>query len=320
MMSQNVQTPRRDVSTRGGKIIFTVAALLLAAALACGGGGASDATEVPPDTEAPSIDTEGTAAALQSTADALAQAQTEQAQVPPTAVTLPTAEAVDTQAPPATESGGGTGGGIEPGTYFDDFSEDVGNWETWDGAQVAEGEFFLGPFADCGDLQADTPYGCFSICLWCGVLTDYEASVDVRYVDGISERTYGIVLQFEDVNGNNWVDEEDYYLEYQVSAFTAFYTDNLYLREHVAGDPVGANGFNFVRRWDARPITNDTYGTNRLGVVVTNSGTNFDLYLNDNFVDTVSFDGVSFSEGQIGLSISGRSVQVAFDDFTITLP
>jgi hypothetical protein len=204
---------------------------------------------------------------------------------------------------------GGTG-------VLDDFSADAGNFETFEGAVITNGEFYMGPFGDCGDLQANTPYGCFSVCAACGLASNYDMAVDVRYADGVSERTYGLVLAFEDANGNSLVDQEDYYVEYQISAFVALYTDNLYLREHVAGDPVGASGFNFIRRWDARPLTRDTYGVNRLRAVAYNNGTSFDLYLNDNFVDTITYSGITSAQGLVGLSLSGRAVQVAFDNFS----
>ena len=284
---------------------LAIAALwLAAAALACGPSGLLDRA-----TDTPAVDTAATMAALQVTADALALAQTQEAQAPPTPVQLPTAEFTPE---PTQPSGGGDGGGV---SLLEDFSGDTGAFETFEGAQITDGEFYLGPFVDCGDLQADTPYGCFSICTACGVVSNYEMSVDVRYASGVSERTYGLVLAFEDENGNSAVDREDYYLEYQISAFVAFYTDNLYLREHVVGDPVGATGFNFIRRWDARPLTRDTYGVNNLRVIASSSGTTFELYLNDSYVDTVSYTGVAAAEGLVGLSLSGRSVQVAFDNF-----
>jgi hypothetical protein len=281
--------------------------LLLAAALACGGGG------VTRPTSAPTADLFATATALEATTAALAQSQTQQAQAPPTAIQLPTAPFTPEPTQPA-----GQATPAPASSVFTDFAADTGAFETFDGAQVANGEFLLGPFPDCGDLQADTPYGCFAVCLACGVVSNYDMAVDVRYGSGISERTYGLVLSFDDVNGNSVVDRDDYYLEYQISAFVAFYTDNLYLREHVAGAPVGANGFNFVRRWDARPITHDTYGVNNLRAVASSNGTAFDLYLNGTFVDTIAYSGVSASQGLVGLSISGRGVQAAFDNFNFT--
>jgi hypothetical protein len=301
-----VPTMHIFTALRLNKIVMVAGLALSAAALACGVGvPGSQATDTP---AAPPIDVNATAAALQATAEALAQAETQQAQVPPTAPQLPTAEATLEPTEP----------GVAPGAnVFEDFSTDDGNFETFDGAQISGGEFLLGQFNDCGDLTADSPFGCFSVCLACGVASNYEMSVDVRYVDGISERTYGLVLQFDDVNGNSVVDREDYYVEYQVSAFVAFYTDNLYLRTHVAGDPVGVNSWYYLR-YDARPYTNATYGTNKLGVIASKNGTSFDLYLNDNFVDTVNIPNITSSQGLVGLSLSGRRVQVAFDNFSFT--
>ena len=285
--------------------IALAAGLLLAAALACNAGSAGGlAGPIPTAT----LDLAATSASLQGTADALAQIQTQAAQIPPTTVQLPTAAVTAGPTPTAANAAGLT--------VNDDFSADHGNFELRPGESIRDGELYLGPYDDCGDLQANSQFGCFAVCTACGVPSNYEMSADVRYADGVSERTYGLVVQFDDVNGNSQVDVDDYYLEYQISAFTAFYTDNLYLREHVPGAAVGATGFNFVRRWDTRDLTHDTYGVNRLRVVASGNGIAFDLYLNDNFVDSVAFTGQQSAKGKVGLSVSGRAVQVAFDNFT----
>ena len=295
--------PHMRFAPRIHRMVLVAGLALSAAALACGAGvpGANS-------TATPAIDLQATAAALQATVDALAQAQTQQAQIPPTAPALPTA--ADTAEP--TETGAPTGASV-----FEDFATDDGKFETWDGAQVTDGEFYLGQFTDCGDLAADAPFGCLSTCLACGVASDYEMTVDVRYVDGISERTYGLVLQFNDVNGNGIVDSEDFYVEFQISAFTAYYIQTVQVRTHFAGDPVGAASW--LQLWYvAKDFTNSGYGTNTLDAIASKSGTSFDLYVNGNYLKTVTIPDTDHSEGRVGVSLSGRRVQVAFDNFNFT--
>lgn len=291
-------------STRAGRILLTVGSFLAIAALACGGGGASGggATDTP---QGPQVDTAGTAAALQRTADALGQIMTQQAQVPPTPIQLPTAETVNTL-PPPTSSG--------PTTYTDDFSSDKNNWEIFStdngAAQISGGVLLLGPFRECADVgQSSAPFGCFTQCLTCNKVSEYDMQVDAAYISGVTDRTFGMLLRFQDANGDGYVNTEDYYLDFELSIYNQFFA----VYEH-----------NTDGKWstlDQRTETNIASGT-QINTLRANSyagGTKIDLYLNGTQVETVTVDP-SHSSGAVGLVVGFRAMQAGFDNFSITLP
>jgi hypothetical protein len=284
--------------------LFATTALVIAA-LACGGGGGS---EEPTATPAPQIDTAGTAAALQSTAEALAAAQTEQAQVPPTTVQLPTVEVVNTEPPPPPTEAQASG----PQTYVDDFSEDRDNFEIFDdgngSAQISDGVLLLGPFTNCGDLEG-AAFGCFTTCLACGLVTEYDMQVDAAYISGVSDRTFGMALRFIDNNGNGYVDSDDYFLDFELSVYDQFFA----VYEH------GTDGQ--WRTLDQRQESNIKSGSqiNNLRAHSYNGGTSLDLYLNGTQVETITLSE-SYTTGYVGLVVGFRAMQAGFDNFQITLP
>lgn len=281
------------------RTLAMVGSFLVIAALACGGGGGGGATNTP------QVNVAGTAAALQSTADALAKAQTEQANVPPTAIQLPTAEATTETVQP-TASG--------PTTYVDDFSADKGNWEVFTNdvgsAQISDGVLLLGPFKECADVgQASAPFGCFTQCISCGTVSDYDMQVDAAYISGRSDQTFGMVLRFQDVNNNGLVDKDDYYLDFELSVFDKFFA----VYEHLAGGT--------WKTLDQRTEDNIAGGKqiNTLRANSTEGGTKVALYLNGVNVETVTLDSAS-SSGTVGLAVGFRNMQAGFDNFSITLP
>lgn len=284
-------------ATQTKRILGMVGSLLVIAALACGGGTSA--------TQAPAVDSAGTAAALQATVDALSNAQTQQAQVPPTPIQLPTAEATTPPIQP-TQSG--------PTTYVDDFGSDLGNWEVFSNdvgsAQITGGVLLLGPFKECADVgQGSAPFGCFTTCISCGVVGEYDMQVDAAYISGRSDQTFGMVLRFQDANDNGLVDSEDYYLDFELSVFDKFFA----VYEHAA------NG-----SWstlDQRTEDNIAGGKqiNTLRANSYNGGAKIDLYLNGNNVETITLDSGS-SSGSVGLAVGFRNMQAGFDNFSITLP
>jgi len=188
----------------------------------------------------------------------------------------------------------------------DDFSQDKGNFELFTGgqAQVANGAFYLGKFSDCADIGSNNPFGCFSTCLTCGKASDYEMAVDSTYINGVSGRTFGIVLRFVDNNGNGLVDSDDYYLDFEYSAFDGYY----YVWEHRSDGKWYVIDQNY-----SKSIV--LYSTvNHLRAVATNGGADIDVYANgDNWVTGVT--KIPFTEGTVGLVIGGRALQAAFDNF-----
>lgn len=221
---------------------------------------------------------------------------------PPTNTPVP----APTEAPPPTDAPD-TG---EPFTGgFDDFSSDYGGWEVFDGAGVdtSFGIFRLGPFTQCADVGSDDPYGCFSQCLVCGVVSDYEMQVDAAYLDGVSDRTFGMVLRFADSNGNNLVDSNDYYLDFSVSVYDQYF---------VVWEYFNGSWSRVYNTFDGsiQPGTN----INTLYAQSYGGGTEVDLYVNDTFVANIF--NIPINTGTVGLAVGGRSIEAGFDNFEIYIP
>jgi len=206
----------------------------------------------------------------------------------------------------AMDSGNNNGNNNNGGTVTgvqDDFAEDSGNFETFDGAQVVNGIFYLGEFNDCADVGTDSPFGCFSSCLTCGYASNYDMQVDAAYSDGVTERTFGMVLRFVDNNGNGLVDRDDYYLDFELSIYDQYAT----IWEHRTDGKWYQVADGFVG--DINPGRR----VNTLHAIATNGGADIDFYINDAYVTTVT--DIPFSEGTVGLVMGGRAMQVAFDNF-----
>ena len=255
--------------------LFAGATLVVLACTCSTLGGSSTPTDVPlppPDTQAP----------------------------PPTKVPIvaPTPPQV-VEAP--TEASAFTGG-------FDDFSTDYGGWEVFDGAAIADGFFYLGEFADCSDVGSDNPYGCFTQCLVCGTLSEYDMQVDAQYVSGVTDRTFGLVLRFVDFDANGLVDPGDYYIDLELSIYDQYFV----VWEHL---PDG--GWTRVLSTFDGNIRGGSK-VNTIRAVAQNGGADIDFYVNGGYVDGVT--GVPYTEGTVGLLVGGRALQVAFDNFNVTLP
>ncbi len=191
---------------------------------------------------------------------------------------------------------------------FDDFSSDYGGWEVFDGAAIADGVFYLGEFADCADVGSDNPFGCFTQCLVCGTLSVYDMQVDAQYVSGVTDRTFGMVLRFVDFDNNGLVDPGDYYLDFELSIYDQYFVS----WEHM---PNGG----WTRVFDAFDSNIRGGGkVNTLRAVAQNGGADIDFYINGGYANGVT--GVPYTEGTVGLLVGGRALQVAFDNFDITVP
>ena len=188
----------------------------------------------------------------------------------------------------------------------DDFSQDSGNFELFTGgqAQIVNGAFYLGKFSECADIGSNNPFGCFSTCLTCGSASTYEMAVDSTYINGVSGRTFGMVLRFVDNNGNGLVDSDDYYLDFEYSAFDGYY----YVWEHRSD----GKWYIIDQNYSKSIVLYST--VNHLKAVASNGGADIDIYANgDNWVTGIT--GIPFTEGTVGLVIGGRALQAAFDNF-----
>jgi S1-C subfamily serine protease len=215
----------------------------------------------------------------------------------------------DTSSTPETTQQDNSGGPANtissaPQSFTDDFSADKNNWEIFDGAQIQDGIFYLGQFADCADVGSDQPFGCFTQCLTCGLANTYDMQVDSAYVSGVTERTFGMVLRFVDNNGNGLVDSDDYYLDFELSIYDKYFV----IWEH----RTDGKWYVIDQKTDGSILPGRK--ANNLRAVASNGGADVDIYLNGNWVDGVT--GIPYKEGTVGLVVGGRAMQAAFDNFS----
>jgi len=270
-------------SRRPMYVVFSVLAALAIAALACGGGAAPTAippTDVPLPTDAPPTKA-------------------------PIVIDTPTDVPVDIQPTDSTTHAEGDQ------SYVDDFSSDQGNWEVFNSdfgsSKVDKGVLLLGPFNDCSE-NGDTPFGCFTQCLWCGTLVNYDISADAAYISGDASSTFGLVLRFQDANGNGLVDPEDYFLDYEISAAE----QHFYVYQHL---PDGGGWSTLDERQDDTILKDDI---NTLRAFAHDDGTKIDLYLNGSLIENLDVKAGS-AYGTIGLVTGFKGMQAGFDNFNITL-
>ncbi|MBI3243657.1 MAG: hypothetical protein HYZ49_15340 [Chloroflexi bacterium] len=255
---------------------------LLALACTCGGLGGTTPTQEPPPTDEP-LPTD-------------APPPTKPPIVAPTEIpALPT----DTPVP---EPEAFTGG-------FDDFTEDTGAWTTIpDRAGIANGVFYLGPFDECSDIDDSTPFGCFTLCIACGYVSEYDMKVDVAYVDGVSSRLFGLILRFIDNDGDGFAHEGDYLLYFGLSVYDQFF--RIWERNTDGKWYLVAESFEGSIRGGSK--------INTLRAVSYDSGSAMDLYINDTKVNTVT--DIPYDSGAVGFVLDGRAVTIGFDDFEISVP
>ncbi len=260
------------------KLFFFV---LLAVSLACAMTG-TDAEANPASTSI-----QNTQAALDATLSALNASQTEAAAVTPTS--LPTK--YPTAIPSATPTAG-------PVVINDDFSSDVGRWSECTVCGIGDGVFYFGP------NEPDINYGggYVAICDDCGYVENYKMGVDVTYLDGPSDRGFGLVLW---ENDGNYIDVE-------------LTTWNYYGLWYFA--PVGENGNNLwytiIPDKGFVPSSALRAGrlTNRVEVEVSDkTGTRMaTVSINGKVVQTFEMRG---GPGRVGLVVGFHSIMVTFDNF-----
>jgi S1-C subfamily serine protease len=208
------------------------------------------------------------------------------------------------------DSGSGTtdGGNTTATSVFDDFTEDFGYWEIFDGAEIFNGIFYIGEFADCADVGSDEPFACFSQCLTCGLASEYDMQVDAAYSDGVTDRTFGMVLRFVDYDGDGVVDRDDYYLDFELSIWDKYFI----VWEH------NTDGKWYVITDEFMDAIRPGRKVNTMRAIASNGGSDVDIYINDEWVSGVT--NIPYTEGTVGLVVGGRAVQAAFDNFYFTLP
>ena len=131
----------------------------------------------------------------------------------PTATEEPTATSTETEVPTATPT-------IEPSAtptprpptatptetptpgpvaLFDDFSQDNRIWLDCEECSIQNGMLHMGPYTAEGALLQHN-----AICGPCGFVTHYRMAVDVGFVDGQSDRGYGLLISLMKTKWYPW--------------------------------------------------------------------------------------------------------------------
>jgi len=299
-----VRSPRIPSVSRA---FILVVSLLTLAAITCSVGGSTTGD-----------------GSLQATNDALVAQLTAQAggQPPPEL----------TQAPVGTTGNTGATGS----SFSDNFSQDQGFWSVFDGMTIGGNQMLVGPFKDCADIDVTIAPMCFSVCTRCGILTDYDFTVEGQWIKGPTDRYMAVILRFDDKNDNNIPDRgQDYFLAF---AWTAAPVDgaNFFVVEFIPISKTAPWLFNFSD--DGPFFGGDTINTMRF--VSSQDGHRIDIYgdagiraatltidkpiIDERLLTSRQFsltrDTPPVTSGKIGLGVIQRGVQAAFSNFSITIP
>lgn len=201
-----------------------------------------------------------------------------------TPTTSPTVTATPTQAPTATPEG--------PLSIDDDFSSQKGIWAECEFCSVKENEMRMGPFPVSHAFQQN-----WAICDPCGMVTTYTVTVDVRFIEGPSERGFGLVL------GLN----PDGFYTFEV---TPWQTVDLWHLDFEAGEWEWVNG-----TFAGAVRTGNQYNSLRLEASENSAG-RIDYSLGVNGSTPLVIFNRAVDPGWLGLTLYGHAVEVRFDNFS----
>lgn len=174
----------------------------------------------------------------------------------------------------------------------DDFSTNTGRWIECGQCVIENGVMKMGPYPITNDGG-----GYLAICRDCGEPQDYKMGVDATFIDGYTDRGFGLLLR--EVDGS--------YIDVEITTWQVY----------------GAWFFDDTRNvWGAllsdgwKPTGNlrPSAATNRLEVEVTSSGgdSTISIKINGQLVDTTTMPAV---RGRVGLVVGLHSLGVLFDNF-----
>jgi len=212
--------------------------------------------------------------------------------VPPTSTPLPTATdtpvPTDTAVPTITPTTG-------PIIIDDDFSADNGLFKC-DFCKVSDGALLMGPYPT--ELKGN-PY--YTICSACGTATNYKMSVDTWFVDGASDRGFGLLLRENDGN----------LIDLEVSTWQVYgvWTYNPSLATTTEFKGWGAITDGWVEGW-LKPGR----AVNHVDVIMKTEGGQMTLTVTINDKGGRALN-VESGSGNVGLLVGMHSLGVAFDNF-----
>ncbi len=220
-----------------------------------------------------------TQAALEVTVQAYQAAQTEAARPTATATLTPTAIPTQTSTP-------------GPPIIRDDFSTNTGRWVDCGQCKIENGVLQMGPYPISNDGG-----GYIAICKDCGQPQDYKMGVDATFIDGYTDRGFGLLLREKD---GTYIDVE--ITTWQV--YGAWFFDN---DKNMWGSLLGDG-------WKETGSLYPSLGTNRLEVDVSSSGgtSTINIKINGQLVNSAEMPAVT---GRVGLVVGLHSLGVIFDNF-----
>lgn len=208
----------------------------------------------------------------------------------------------------------------EEKAFSEDFSVDSGRFSLADKITIENGALYMGIFEQCADFNSEKSSGCVSVCLACGDQSaEYEVNVEAVYVEGVSNRSFGLVLRFLDKNGNHLIDQEDYFLGWVFSVNSRRWQLYEHQPDQIKPWRLVTGGRSNLRATPRKP--------NYLRVVSTKDGQRVDIFMNDTrmarLVTTHPLPGEIYVEnmpdhGEIGLWVAQRGVRVLFDNYEFT--
>lgn len=174
----------------------------------------------------------------------------------------------------------------------DDFSTNTGRWIECGQCVIENGVMKMGPYPISNDGG-----GYMAICRDCGTPQDYKMGVDATFVDGYTDRGFGLLLRESD---GSYIDVE--ITTWQV--YGAWFFDN---DKNIWGNLL-KNG------WELTGSLRPSASTNRLEVELISSGGNSTIYIkiNGELVNTTEIPAV---RGRVGLVVGLHSLGVIFDNF-----
>jgi hypothetical protein len=174
----------------------------------------------------------------------------------------------------------------------DDFSTNTGRWIECGQCVIENGVMKMGPYPISNDGG-----GYMAICRDCGTPQDYKMGVDATFVDGYTDRGFGLILRESD---GSYVDVE--ITTWQVYGAWFFNND-----KNIWGNLL-KNG------WELTGSLRPSAATNRLEVELISSGGNSKIHIkiNGELVNTAEIPAV---RGRVGLVVGLHSLGVIFDNF-----
>lgn len=202
----------------------------------------------------------------------------------------------------------------------DTFELGLGTFPLGEGMQITDQAYLLGPFGQCANDVGnfDNPVACNAVCQTCGAnLRSFRLNVQFSFEEGLSDRSFGLILRFVDENQDAMLDYEDYLLALGFNPLASNFSLYLHIPNRIEPWSVVKSGQAGILRPGRM---------NRLEITASNQGRLMDVFLNQARILTLTADDPQPGEtlvpewadsGAVGFIILGRGVQARFDNFSL---